>query len=285
MEERIIDPNPFSVVYTWTQTWTDTNMYDAGHAILLENTELVRCENIYTRHNKLMLFIQYFSFIFTDRLQNQAYHANVFTVRETHSTLSLPRRAVSCPFRSFTNNQLPLYVFNLFVLFFFFWQFWLPGIRYASTWVRSYSPFRLREGLGVGWACWNTVSLKFDFSARLVVYLAGQKLYFLVRFLLKNTFYTNHWQCLASHVLMYMCSWWFSWTAANSQRARRREMGRGRVQGALGRGIVGTHPLVVWPTMRYFLLAVLERIRWLIRVRFSTKSGVLIWKKDISFLW
>lgn len=80
-----------------------------------------------------------------------------------------------------------------FVLFFFFWQFWLPGIRYACTWVRSYSPFRLREGLGVGWACWNTVSLKFDFSARLVVYVAGQKLYFLVRFWLKNTFYTNHW--------------------------------------------------------------------------------------------
>ena len=87
-------------------------MYDAGHAILLENTELVRCENIYTRHNKIILFIQYFSFIFTDRLQNQAYHANVFTVRETHSTLSLPRRGVSCPFRSFTNNQLSLYVFN-----------------------------------------------------------------------------------------------------------------------------------------------------------------------------
>ena len=84
---------------------------------------------------------------------------------------------------------------------------------------------------------------------------------------------------------MYMCSWWFSWTAANSQRARRREMGRGRVQGALGRGIVGTHPLVVWPTMRYFLPAVLERIRWLIRERFSTKSGVLIWNKDISFLY
>ena len=99
-------------------------MYDAGHAILLENTELVRCENIYTRHNKIerqdiILFIQYFSFIFTDRLQNQAYHANVFTVRETHSTLSLPRRAVSCPFRSFTNNQLSLYVFNLFCFVFF----------------------------------------------------------------------------------------------------------------------------------------------------------------------
>ena len=94
-------------------------MYDAGHAILLENTELVVCENIYTRHSKIerrdiILFIQYFSFIFTDRLQNQAYHANVFTVRETHSTLSLPRRAVSCPFQEFTNNQLTLYVFNLF---------------------------------------------------------------------------------------------------------------------------------------------------------------------------
>ena len=94
-------------------------MYDAGHAILLENTELVVCENIYTRHNKIerqdiILFIEYFSFIFTDRLQNQAYHANVFTVRETHSTLSLPRRAVSCPFQEFTNNQLTLYVFNLF---------------------------------------------------------------------------------------------------------------------------------------------------------------------------
>ena len=110
---------------------------------------------IYTRHNKIerqdiILFIQYFSFIFTDRIQNQAYHANVFTVRETHSTLSLPRRAVSCPFRSFTNNQLSLYVLNLF--FFFFWQFWLPGIKYACTWVRSYSPSRLRVGLGVGWA-------------------------------------------------------------------------------------------------------------------------------------
>ena len=170
-------------------------MYDAGHAILLENTELVVCENIYTRHNKIerqdiILFIQYFSFIFTDRLQNQAYHANVFTVRETHSTLSLPRRAVFCPFQEFTNDQLTLYVFNLF--FFFFWQFWLPGIKYACTWVRSYSPSGLRVGLGVWWACWNTVSLKFDFSARLVVYLAGQKLYFLVRFWLKNT-YTNHW--------------------------------------------------------------------------------------------
>ena len=99
-------------------------MYDAGHAILLENTELVRCENFFPRHNKIerqdiILLIQYFSFIFTDRIQNQAYHANVFTVRETHSTLSLPRRAVSCPFRSFTNNQLSLYVLNLFFLFFF----------------------------------------------------------------------------------------------------------------------------------------------------------------------
>ena len=94
-------------------------MYDAGHAILLENKELVRCENIYTRHNKITSFIQYFSFIFTDRLQNQVYHANVFTVRETHSTLSLPRRAVSCPFRSLTNNQLSLYVFNLFCFVFF----------------------------------------------------------------------------------------------------------------------------------------------------------------------
>ena len=99
-------------------------MYDAGHAILLENTELVRCENFFPRHNKIerqdiILLIQYFSFIFTDRLQNQAYHANVFTVRETHSTLSLPRRAVSCPFQSFTNKQLSLYVFNLFCFVFF----------------------------------------------------------------------------------------------------------------------------------------------------------------------
>ena len=99
-------------------------MYDAGHAILLENTELVRCENFFPRHNKIerqdiILLIQYFSFIFTDRTQNQAYHANVFTVRETHSTLSLPRRAVSCPFRSFTNNQLSLYVLNLFLFFSF----------------------------------------------------------------------------------------------------------------------------------------------------------------------
>ena len=84
---------------------------------------------------------------------------------------------------------------------------------------------------------------------------------------------------------MYMCSWWFSWRAANSQRARRRKMGRGRVQGAPGRGIVGTHPVVAWPTMRYFLPSVLERIRWLIRERFSTKSGVLILNKDISFLY
>lgn len=69
---------------------TDTSMYDAGHAILLEHRELVRCENMYTRDNKIerqdiILFTQYFFFIVTDRLRNQAYHANVFTVRETHS--------------------------------------------------------------------------------------------------------------------------------------------------------------------------------------------------------
>lgn len=93
-------------------------MYDAGHAILLENTELVRCENIYTRHNKIILFIQYFSFIFTDRLQNQAYHANVFTVRETHSTLSLPRRAVHSDHLQTISCR---YTFLIcFVLFFFF---------------------------------------------------------------------------------------------------------------------------------------------------------------------
>lgn len=78
-------------------------MCDTGHAILLEHRELGRCKNIRTRHNTIerqdiVLFIQYFSFIFTDRLQNQAYHANVFTVRETHSTLSLPWQVVSCPF-------------------------------------------------------------------------------------------------------------------------------------------------------------------------------------------
>ena len=99
-------------------------MYDAGQPVPYSPIRLRRCENIHTRHNKIerqdiILFIQYFSFIFTDRLQNQAYHANVFTVRETHSTLSLPRRAVSCPFRSFKNNQLSLYVFNLFCFFSF----------------------------------------------------------------------------------------------------------------------------------------------------------------------
>ena len=97
-------------------------MYDAGQYGEYGTGSL---QNIYTRHNKIerqdiILFIHYFSFIFTDRLQNQAYHANVFTVRETHSTLSLPRRAVSRPFRSLTNNQLSLYVFNLFCFVFFF---------------------------------------------------------------------------------------------------------------------------------------------------------------------
>ena len=157
------------------------------------------------------------------------------------------------------------------------------SIKCTCTWVRSSSPSRLRVGLGVGrvgWARWNTVSLKFDSSAWPMVYLVGQKQYFFpFRFWLNNIFYTNHWyifsltksgqmfsvtftiSCTVS-AQMYMCSWRFSWRAVNPQWARRTEMGRGnRVQGALGRGIVGTLLLVALPTIRYFLPTILERNR------------------------
>ena len=103
--------------------------------------------------------------------------------------------------------------------------------------------------------------------------------FFPFRFWLNNIFYTNHWyifsltksgqmfsvtftiSCTVS-AQMYMCSWRFSWRAVNPQWARRTEMGRGnRVQGALGRGIVGTLLLVALPTIRYFLPTILERNR------------------------